>query len=44
MMMKIVRRSTCLVSGVFSAFCPASMCAMCPTSDPIPVVVTMISP
>ena len=44
MMMKMVSRSTCLVSGVFSTFCPASMSAMCPTSEPIPVVVTRISP
>ena len=43
-MMKIVSRSTCLVRGVFSTFCPASRCAMCPTSEPIPVVVTRISP
>ena len=44
MMMKIVSRSTCFVSGVFSTFCAASMPAMCPTSDPMPVVVTRISP
>ncbi len=43
-MMKTVSRSTCLVRGVFSTFCPASRCAMCPTSEPIPVVVTRISP
>src|SRR5206468_4031494 len=28
-MMKMVSRSTCLVRGVFSTFCPASRCAMC---------------
>ena len=44
MMMKTVSRSTCLVSGVFSTFCAASMSAMCPTSEPMPVVVTRISP
>ena len=44
MMMKIVSRSTCLVSGVFSTVCAASMSAMCPTSEPMAVVVTRISP
>ena len=43
-MMKMVSRSTCLVSGVFSTFCPDSMWAMWPTSEPMPVVVTRISP
>ena len=43
-MMKMVSRSTCLVSGDFSTFWPASMWAMWPTSEPMPVVVTRISP